>query len=131
MSTNPDDEMTSEEVAKLMGEKPKKRKRKKEKDLFDMTKEELEAWEKSQDNSNDIYRVSARVKNLARESAGANLTPVGEALCNTYTHVLLSLYAFAETLKNKKTKMKLIELIRKHEEMPAQVISYGSKGASR
>lgn len=91
------------------------------------TKEDIEAWEKAQDNSNDIYRISARVKNLAR-GADASLTPVGEALCNTYTHVLKELYDFAETVKNKKTKAKLLEILRKNEVMPGNFIAAVKNG---
>lgn len=94
---------------------------KKEKDVLDMTPEEVKEWEKEQDNSDDIYKIVARVKNHAR-SKSATLTPVGDALCNTYTHVIKSFYDFANSLTDKNDKIRLIELIRKNETMPGDFI---------
>jgi hypothetical protein len=116
------EEMTEEEVARLFKE-PRPKKKKKEKSLNKMTLKEIEAWEKAQDNSNDIYKVSARIKNLARQGAGANLTPAGDVLCNSHTHLCKAFYDFAETVEDKDTKIKLMELIRINESMAANVIS--------
>lgn len=69
----------------------------------------------------EIYAVAARVKNLAREGGGS-LTPVGEILCNTYVHVILSLYNFANSLPEGQRE-RLKDLIRASEDMPANVIS--------
>lgn len=69
----------------------------------------------------DIYEVSARIKNLAREAAGS-LSPVGDVLCNTYTHVVMALYNFSETLAPG-DKERLKDLIRANENMPANVIA--------
>lgn len=112
--------MTEEELAIHFGEPlPKK---KVEKSVGKMTLEEIKSWEKAQDNSNDIYKISARVKNLAREG-GAGLTPVGESLCNTYIHVMKAFYDFADKLEDKETKIKLTELIRSQEGMPSTFIA--------
>lgn len=112
--------MTEEELAIHFGEPlPKK---KVEKSIAKMTLEEIKSWEKAQDNSNDIYKISARVKNLAREG-GAGLTPVGESLCNTYIHVMKAFYDFADNLEDKEIKIKLTELIRKQEGMPSSFIA--------
>lgn len=74
-------------------------------------------------NSPTIYQVADRIKNLARGKAGdATLLPNGEALCNLYTHVLMSFYAFAETLPEPYGKS-LYKLIESKENLPAQVIS--------
>lgn len=86
-----------------------------------------EEFEKQQNDSTDIYKVAARVKNLARSvpsvngRSSADLTPAGDTLCNLYTHVLKSLYDFAETL-DKPTGEKLYNLLRQQEDMPARVI---------
>lgn len=116
---------TEEELAKHFGEAPPVKKE--TKSLKDMTKEEILAFEAKQDNSNDIYKLSARVKNLAR-GGGASLTPMGDALCNTYTHVLKAFYTFAETLTNQDEKDRFIQLIRRHEDMPSNVIAAASAG---
>lgn len=115
--------MTEDEVARYFNEKPKRKgKKSKQKDFKKMTLEEIEEWERKQDNATDLYKISARVKNLARAD-GAALTPVGEMLANTYVHVLKSLYDFADTITDKETKIKLISLIRSNEGMPANLIS--------
>lgn len=117
--------MSEAELAAHFGESlPKK---KKSKSINKMSLEEIQEWEKKQDNSNDIYKVSARVKNLAR-SGNANLTPVGDMLCNTFTHVLKAYYDFAESLQDKEVKIKLIELTRKQEEMPGHFIAATQAG---
>lgn len=113
--------MSEEELAKHFNEPPPKKK-KAGKDISAMSLEEIEEWEAKQDNSNDIYKISARVKNLAREG-GANLTPVGEMLCNTVVHVLKDLYDFADKIQDKETKIKLIEKIRTHEGMPGNFVA--------
>lgn len=120
-----DTPMTEEELAKHFGEVlPKK---KKVQDVSKMTLEEITEWESKQENSNDIYKVAARIKNLARDGK-ANLTPVGEMLCNTFVHVLKSFYDFAETISDKEIKIKLIELTRKQEAMPGNFIAAAHSG---
>lgn len=114
-----------EELAKYFGEPPPVKKEVKA--LKDMTAEEIIALETKQDNSNDIYKLSARVKNLAR-SGGAALTPMGDALCNTYTHVLKAFYTFAETMTNQDEKDRFLLLIRRHEDMPSNVIAAAAAG---
>lgn len=120
------DQMRASEVAKHFGEETPKEKT--GPDLSSMSKEEIEKWEKEQENSNDIYRISARVNNLAR-SGGGSLTPVGAILCNSHTHVLKALYDFADTLPEIH-KEALIKVIRRQEGMPADVIA-ASKGSIR
>lgn len=114
------EEMGEADIARHFDEQPKRKK--KPKKVKNMTLEEINALEKAMDNSSDIYKVSARIKNLAR-GTDASLTSVGEALCNSYTHVAKSLYDFADTIQDRETKVKLIELIRKSEEMPGQFIA--------
>lgn len=87
-----------------------------------MTPDEAEAFEKEQDNSNDIYKVSARIKNQAREAANGNLTRVGDALCNLHTHVTMSYYMLAETIADPEIKKRLLELARTNESMPADLL---------
>jgi hypothetical protein len=116
-----DKEWSEEELAKHFGEpKPVKKKELTKRKLAKMSLEEIESWEKAQDNSNDIYKVSARVKNLAR--AAGNLTAQGDMLCNTFTHVLMAFYDFASRLEDKDTKIRLTELTRSKEGMPADFI---------
>lgn len=117
------EEMSEEDLAKHFREPAPKKKKKREKEISKMTLREIEAWEKAQDNSNDIYKVSARIKNLARQGAGANLTPAGDVLCNSYTHVIKSFYDFADKIEDADTKIKLIEKIKSNEGMVSQVIS--------
>lgn len=115
------DTMTEEELARHFGEslppivevKP----------ISKMTVEEVGEWEKAQDNSNDIYKIAARVKNLARANGTASLTPVGEALCNTFVHVAKTIYDFAETVSDPTIRIKLIEVMRSQEGMPANFIA--------
>lgn len=82
--------------------------------------EEAEKWEKKQENSNDIYKIKARVKNLT--IGNGNLTPTGEILVNTYVHVLKALYDYAESLPEQ-YKNGLEDLLRSHEGMPGNIIS--------
>jgi hypothetical protein len=118
------DVWTDEELAAHFNEPlPKKQGKAVEKSTDKMTLEEIEEWEKKQDNSNDIYKLSARIKNLARREANNNLTNVGDMLANTYTHVLKSLYDFADTISDKETKIKLTDLLRSKESMPADFIA--------
>lgn len=85
--------------------------------------EEFEEWEKKQDNSNDIYKINARIKNLARYEANANLTPQGDMVCNSFTHALKSFYDFAETIENEELRTKLLTLTRDQEMVPANLIA--------
>lgn len=124
------EELSERDIAKFFKEKIPKKKEKKEKGLNKMSLKEIESWEKAQDNSNDIYKVSARIKNLARQGAGANLTPAGDVLCNSHTHLIKAFYDFAETVEDKETKMKLVNLIRSNEGMAANVISALGSGVS-
>lgn len=126
------EELSEEDLAKHFHEKTKKR----SKDMVDMSKkspfedmtiEQIEEWERKQDNSNDIYKVKARVANLAR-NGGASLTPVGEMMVNTFVHVVKDLYDFAETIQDKSVRIPLIERIRKHENMPSNLIAATSAG---
>jgi len=122
--------MSEAELAAYFGEVLPKKQKKVKSVSKDMTLEEIEDWERQQDNSNDIYKLSARVKNLARVDGTASLTPTGEALCNVYTHVLKAFYDFAETIQDKSVKIRLINLIRNQEGMPGNLISsnVGTKG---
>lgn len=114
-------EMTEEELAVHFGEPLPKAKQ--EKPINKMTLEEIEAWEKQQDNSNDIYKIKARIKNLVRAESGGSITDVGEMLVNCYVHVMKALYDFADKVEDKETKIKLIGLIQSQENMPGQFIS--------
>lgn len=120
------EEMSEEELARHFREKTQKKKDKIDisaKEPFkDMSIEEIESWEAKQNNSNDIYKVKARVANLAR-GAGASLTPVGEMMVNSFVHVVKDLYDFADTIPDKELKIKLIERVRKHENMPGSLIA--------
>lgn len=68
----------------------------------------------------NIYEVDARVKNHVA-MAGIPLSGAGVQMCNMYTHVLMSLYTYAETLPEP-FKTQLSALIRSKENMPMQVI---------
>jgi hypothetical protein len=120
------EELSENDIASHFNERPRKKKSGvdlSEKTPFKyMTLEQINEWERKQDNSNDIYKVKARVSNLARGS-GASLTPVGEALCNSFVHVLKSLYDFAETIPDKSLRISLIEKIKSNEGMPGTLIA--------
>lgn len=120
------EEMSAEEVARLFKEPVRKDKDKvdmSQKQPFKgMTLEEIEEWEAKQQNSNDIYKIKARVQNSAVAVSG-NLTPVGEMMVNSFVHVLKDLYDYAETLNDKESKIKLVERVRKHEGMPGNLIA--------
>lgn len=115
-----DDELTQEELEEYFKNLNKE-------DFIQSTQnsEELKAineWEEKQNNSTEIYKIKARVANLARADGGA-LTPVGDMLCNLFVHVLKELYDFADTIHDEKMKIKLISLIQKHENMPSKLIN--------
>lgn len=121
-------EMSEEELAKLFKERREPSARKvPEKPLNKMTLQEIEDWESKQDNSNDIYKIKARVANLAR-GPGMSLTPQGEMLCNSFVHVLKAFYDFSETMTDKESKIKLISLIRAQEGMPGTLIAAAGAG---
>jgi hypothetical protein len=109
--------MSAEEVAKHFGEEPQSDA---EIPTF-KSAEDAENWEKAQQESSDIYRISARVKNHV-SFTGGSLTPVGEILCNSFIHVMKAFYDFADTLSDI-DRERLRELIRKQEGMPANVIA--------
>jgi hypothetical protein len=94
-------------------------------DKIEKLRQEVLELEKQQDDSTDIYKLAARVKNLARvgdPSRGVgSLTPAGESLCNLYVHVLKSLYSFSETLESPKRE-ELYNLVRSHEGMPGELL---------
>ena len=125
---------TEEDLAKHFNEQVPVRSKKKDKeknpDFHKMSLQDIEAWEKKQDNSNDIYKISARVKNLARGSGGV-LTPVGDMLCNSFTHVLKDMYDFFETIPDKDIRIKCIERMRRHEGMPGTLVSAAGAGVTR
>lgn len=121
-------EMSEDELAKIFKESREPAPRKvKEKPLEKMTLQEIEDWESKQDNSNDIYKIKARVANLAR-GPGMSLTPQGEMLCNSFVHVLKALYDFTETMEDKDAKIRLISLIRNQEGMPGVLIAAAGAG---
>lgn len=68
----------------------------------------------------NIYEVDGRVKNHVAMT-GIPLSAAGVQMCNMYTHVLMSLYAYAETLPEP-FKAQLNALIRSKETMPMEVI---------
>lgn len=124
-------EMSEEEIAMMFREKTKKKKDQvdlNEKDPFKgMTLGEIKEWERKQENSNDIYKVKARVANLAR-GANASLTNTGEMMVNLFVHVVKDLYDFAETIPDPSLRIAAIERIRKHEGMPGQLIAATGAG---
>jgi hypothetical protein len=118
--------MSTEELAKYFNE-PLPKPPAKELEIEKMSLEEIEDWENQQENSNDIYKVKARIANLAR-GMHASLTPQGEQLVNLYTHVLKSFYDFSDSLDDKRVKFALNELIRSQEGMPGNLISAAHAG---
>jgi hypothetical protein len=73
----------------------------------------------------DLYALAARIKNLARQN-DASLTPMGEAMCNLYIHVINDFYGFAETIPEPH-KTKLIELIKSKEGFCGDVIKLNKR----
>jgi hypothetical protein len=121
-------EMSEAELEKHFNEKRDKKKTKeKEKSLSQMSLEEIESWEKTQENATDLYKIKARVANLAR-GGNMNLTPTGEILCNTYVHVLKAFYDFADKLEDKNVKTQLTILIRSQEGLPGTIIAAAGAG---
>jgi hypothetical protein len=124
-------EMSEDELARLFKEKRQSKKTKDlGKSLNKMSLEEIEAWESSQDNSNDIYKIKARIANLAR-GPGMSLTPQGDILCNSFVHVCKALYEFANTLTVPEERIQLIALIRAQESVPGTIISAAGAGVKR
>lgn len=126
------EEMSEDDLAKHFREKPKKNvvrgvDMSKKHPFKGMTLEEIEEWEAKQDNSNDIYKIKARVQNLVA-GTGGSLTAVGEMMVNSFVHVAKDLYDFAETIPDKEIKINLIERVKKHENMPASLIAAVSGG---
>jgi hypothetical protein len=119
------EELSEAELARQFNEQLQKPKPVKA--LSEMTLEDIKSMESAANNSTDIYKIKARVANLARESGGS-LTPTGEILCNTYTHVLKSLYEFAEKIEDGDLRNRLTILIRNSEGIPGTVISAAGVG---
>jgi hypothetical protein len=88
---------------------------------------QAELDEQASDNSTDIYKIKARVANLAR-GPGMSLTPQGVQLCNTFVHVLKSFYDFADKIQDPNVRVPLIKLIRSHEKMPGVLIASAGAG---
>lgn len=122
------EEMSEEDLQKHFKEAPKANLPVKR--LNDMSMDEIKDWEKAQDNSTDIYKIAARVKNLAR-GGNAALTAQGDMLCNTYVHVMKSFYDFASTIVDNATREELIQLIRSHENMPGNLIAAAGVGVKK
>lgn len=116
--------MSEAEIAALFGEKPPEHKPAPKAPTTDA---EYKAYEEALVWATDIYRIAARVKNSVR-GTGGGLTPQAEMLCNTYVHVLKSFYDFSETIKDENIKKALIDLIRKNEDMPANVVAAAFAG---
>lgn len=124
-------EMSEAELARMFKEKRSNKEVKKlGKSLKEMSLEEIEDWESAQDNSNDIYKIKARIANLAR-GPGMALTPVGEILCNSFVHMLKSLYDFADTIQDKPLKIQLIAIIRNQESVPGTIIAAAGAGVKK
>lgn len=125
-------ELSEEELANHFREKPTlkvlKKKKEKELKLNKMSMAEIESWEAAQDNSTDIYKVSARIKNAARMAVKANLTPQGDMVTNTFAHLIKGLYDLADTIPDKEIKIKLVNFAKKQEETPAGLIAALSAG---
>lgn len=128
------EEMSEEELAKMFNEKPKKNSggvdMSKKHPFKGMSLEEIEEWEARQNNSNDIYKIKARVQNLAVGISGGNLTPVGEMMANTFVHLFKDLYDFADLIPDREMRIALIEKIRKHEAAPGNLISAATAGVN-
>lgn len=92
------------------------------KPLNKMSIKEIEEWEEEQNSATDIYKISARVKNLARGESGRSLGNQQEMLCNSFCHVLKVFYDFADTLPKDQRK-KLVQLTMSQEGVPANLIS--------
>ena len=77
-------------------------------------------------DENSIYMVSGRIKNYC-SFEGLVLTDQGTALCNVFTHTLMSFYKISETLPEP-YKMQLIGLIREQEKATSNYLIYAYKG---
>jgi putative component of toxin-antitoxin plasmid stabilization module len=122
-------EMSEEELERMFSQKRPKIKKVQEKKLSQMTMEEINDWEAKQNDATDIYKIAARVKNLARGN-NASLTQQGEILCNSYVHVMKALYDFADKLEDKNVKAQLTNLIRNQEGMPGTIIAAAGAGVN-
>jgi hypothetical protein len=91
---------------------------------------EYEEEEAKAEASIDIYKIKARVANLAR-GPGVSLTPQGEQLCNVFVHVLKSLYEFASKIEDQHIRSDLNKLIRSHEGMPGTLIAAAGAGVKQ
>lgn len=126
LTTEEGKEMSAEEIASIFGEDFKKAEGidlNSEDPFKGMSLEEIENWEKDQYNKLDIYSLKGRVRNLATLACGDNINSQGEMLINSFVHVFMDLYKYAESLENKETKTQLNERIRKHESAPGLLIS--------
>lgn len=122
-------EMSPSEIAQMFGEQTPSTKINgvdmSLKDPFHgMTLEEIEEWERTVEESNNIYKIKARLQN----HWGGELNPAGEALLNTFTHVFKDLYTFAENIQDKNMRESLTERIKKHEKAPANLIATITRG---
>jgi hypothetical protein len=121
-------ELSEEDLARHFKEKRKHKKEKEASKALDkMSLDEIESWERKQENATDIYKIKARVANLARGN-NASLTRTGDILCNSYVHVLKALYDFADKIEDPNIRVQLIELIRNQEGMPGTIIAAAGAG---
>jgi hypothetical protein len=72
--------------------------------------------------ADEIYAIAARVKNACVLQVGANLTPAGVMLCNTYTHTIKAFYDFAKTIKDEDDRERLKSFIMSQEGMAATFV---------
>jgi hypothetical protein len=116
-----------ESLSRYFKEKKPKKVREEKKTLKNMSIAEIEAWERAQDNATDIYKIKARMMNLARDG-GASITPVGEILINSFVHMLKSFYDFADKIEDSSVKIQLTDLIRAQEGVPSGIIKASTSG---
>lgn len=138
-------ELSEDDMSRFFSEKRKEKRYRPNRSLKQMSHDEIAkapvadlkellqqatAEEIAMDNSNDIYKIKARVANLAR-GPGMQLTAQGQQLCNTFVHVLKSLYDFADRIPYEDVRTKLISLLRSHENMPGILIAAAGAGVKQ
>ena len=62
------------------------------------------------------------MKNEARMAVQGNLTSQGEMVVNTFAHMVKAFYDFANTLPDGESKIRLTDLTKRQEKLPASLI---------
>jgi hypothetical protein len=89
------------------------------------TKQGAEDFERALDESNDIYKLVARIQKYVAEENLA-LTNAGRGLCNTFALLLKELHTFADKIADDGLHKELKAILKKHEQTPKEILKWAT-----